>query len=689
MEETGRREQLYTNRELSWLKFEERVLEETVDITNPLLERARFLSICSSNLDEFFMVRVASLKEMVRSGSEIPDIAGFTPSEQLLMISDAVADIVNKQYLIYNREIRKELKKNKVKIITPDKLTKKQAEKVKNIFEKKIYPVLTPIVVDKRMPFPLVKSMALYFCVELAWKFEEEPVLGLLQVPARQGRLILLEEKEGKYTYILTEDIIRMFLGRMFSNFEILNQGVFRVTRDADLSLADDEAGDLLKSIESKLKLRQWGEADRLEIEKSTPPDIVLKLRRELFLEEHEVVYADGPVDLTFLFELYKKTDIGALKIHGHKSVWPHSVIKGQSMFDQIKEHDIMLFHPYESFEPVIDFIKEAAMDKDVLAIKQTLYRVSGDSPVVHALAEAAQNGKQVTVLVELKARFDEENNIGWARVLEAAGCNVIYGPPMLKTHCKISLVVRSEGDEIVRYTHLSTGNYNDTTAKTYSDIGLFTVNSDIGEDATEVFNLLSGYSKHENWKKFAVAPVNLRETFLSLIKRECDNAKEGKPSGIFAKVNSLCDKEIIDALYEASANGVKIDLVVRGICCLKTGIPGISDNITVRSIVGIFLEHSRIYKFENGGKTEYYLSSADWMPRNLDRRIEILFPVEDKKLRKELNQNLIKMLKDNEKARILHADGSYYVETDNSKNKFCYQEDFLEEIKDQNKNFC
>lgn len=669
----------YTNRELSWLKFEERVLEEAVDITNPLLQRAKFLGIFASNLDEFYMIRVASLKEMSRTGITDKDISGLDAGEQLILISDATDKLIKKQYEIYNSGIVKGLSKANIEIKPGNKLTGRQLKIAESIFNDKIYPILTPIVVEKNMPFPLVRNKSLNFCLMFSWQFDEEPLVGILQVPSVFGRTVLIEENKGKKIYVLVEDIIRLFIGRLFSNFKIENVQLFRVTRDADLSLVDDEAGDLLASIENKVKLRQWGDANRLEIEDTCDEKALEILRSALFLEKYEVKKVSGPLDLTFLFDIYASTDNTELKVHKTVGVWPSDINNNESYFMQIARKDILLFHPYESFEPVVEFIREAANDDNVLAIKQTLYRVSGDSPIVHNLALASRNGKQVTVLVELKARFDEENNIGWARMLESAGCHVIYGPANLKTHCKLALVVRKEGDELVRYTHLSTGNYNDTTAKQYTDIGLFTADKKFGEDATEVFNLLSGYNKPKAWNKFAVAPINLRDTFIKLINRERDNAKAGLQAGITAKLNSLCDKEIIDALYEASAAGVKIDLIVRGICCLKPGIQGLSDNITVRSIVGIFLEHSRIYRFENAGEPKYFLASADWMPRNMDRRIELLFPVENKELQEKLNCNLIKLLKDNRKARTLLPDGTYKVIGLNEKAYNC-QQDFMDE---------
>ena len=662
----------YENRELSWLKFDARVLNEAKDKSIPLLERLKFVSITSSNLDEFFMVRVASLKDMVHADYRKRDIAGMTASEQLDRINTATRKLVESQYNTYNRSLVPLMAANGIHIIEKyEELTAEQAAYVDRYFEEDVYPVLTPMAVDASRPFPLIRNKTLNIAALLSSKKDEKHKdaveFATVQVPGVLPRLVPIPadtsensgEVEGR-TFILLEQIIEKNIDKLFLNYHVLCAHPYRVMRNADLPIDEDEAADLLKEIQKQLKKRQWGEVIRLEVEASVDKKLLRFLKDELKVAEEDIFQISGPIDLTFLMKMYGLSGCDSLRYEPYKPQRVPEIEPGEDIFEAIRGGDILLHHPYETFDPVVDFIRQAASDPDVLAIKQTLYRVSGNSPIIASLAQAAENGKQVSVLVELKARFDEENNIVWAKKLEQAGCHVIYGLVGLKTHSKIALVVRREEDGIRRYVHLGTGNYNDSTAKLYTDCGIFTCDGAIGEDATAVFNMLSGYSEPLSWNELAVAPIWLRTKFTKLIRRETKHAKEGKPAKIIAKMNSLCDPGIIESLYEASAAGVKIQLIVRGICCLKVGIPGVSENIEVRSIVGNFLEHSRIFYFFNDGEEELYMGSADWMPRNLDRRVEILFPVLDDELKKRVRHILDVELADTLKAHVLHADGNY-----------------------------
>lgn len=662
----------YENRELSWLKFDARVLNEAKDKSIPLLERLKFVSITSSNLDEFFMVRVASLKDMVHADYRKRDIAGMTASEQLDRINTATRKLVESQYNTYNRSLVPLMAANGIHIIEKyEELTAEQAAYVDRYFEEGVYPVLTPMAVDASRPFPLIRNKTLNIAALLSSKKDEKHKdaveFATVQVPGVLPRLVPIPadtlensgEVEGR-TFILLEQIIEKNIDKLFLNYHVLCAHPYRVMRNADLPIDEDEAADLLKEIQKQLKKRQWGEVIRLEVEASVDKKLLRFLKDELKVAEEDIFQISGPIDLTFLMKMYGLSGCDSLRYEPYKPQRVPEIEPGEDIFEAIRVGDILLHHPYETFDPVVDFIRQAASDPDVLAIKQTLYRVSGNSPIIASLAQAAENGKQVSVLVELKARFDEENNIVWAKKLEQAGCHVIYGLVGLKTHSKIALVVRREEDGIRRYVHLGTGNYNDSTAKLYTDCGIFTCNEAIGEDATAVFNMLSGYSEPLSWNELVLAPIWLRTRFMRLIARETKHAREGKPARIVAKMNSLCDEGIIAALYEASAAGVEIELIVRGICCLKVGIPGISENIHVRSIVGNFLEHSRIFFFLNDGEEELYMGSADWMPRNLDRRVEILFPVLDDTLKEKVKHILDVELADNTKAHVLKPDGEY-----------------------------
>ena len=676
---------LYYNRELSWILFDQRILSEARDKNIPLFERLKFLSISSSNLDEFFMVRVASLKDMVNAKYDKPDIAGMTPAEQLDQISVEIHQLVSQQYSTYNRSLIPQMNQNGLHVIRQhEELTKKEEEFVDEYFQENVYPVLTPMAVDSSRPFPLIRNKSLNIAALVRKKEEKDELeFATVQVPSVLSRIIQLPvEEEENYVkkVILLEEVIERNIQKLFLNYDIVCAHPYRIMRNADLSIDEDEAADLLKEIEKQLKKRQWGEAIRLEVENGVDKRLLKILKKELHLESANIYEIDGPLDLTFLMKMYGLDGFEHLKLEKYEPQLVPRLPVGFDIFEQIRKGDILLHHPYQTFTPVVEFIRQAASDPDVLAIKQTLYRVSGNSPIIAALAQAAENGKQVSVLVELKARFDEENNIVWARKLEKAGCHVIYGLVGLKTHSKITLVVRREEDGIRRYVHLGTGNYNDATAKLYTDIGLLTCSELIGEDATAVFNMLSGYSEPLFWNKLALAPLWLKDKFISLIEREKNFALEGKQARIIAKMNSLCDQDVIAALYEASAAGVKIDLIVRGICCLKVGVAGVSENITVRSIVGNFLEHSRIFYFRNDDNWEIYCGSADWMPRNLERRVEILFPVEAEELKNQLWEILEYNLKDTTKAHIMQPDGTYEKVDKRGKVLFCAQDAFCQD---------
>lgn len=686
----------FYNRELSWIAFNNRVLGEAKDEGIPLFERIKFLSITASNLDEFFMVRVASLKDMVNAGYTKKDIAGMSPEEQLEEINKATHKLVKDQYVTYNEALLPLLAQNGLTVVEKhENLTKNECDFVDRFFQDNVYPVLTPMAVDSSRPFPLIRNKSLNLGALVSRKEEKgrkhlfarksvqgkEIEFATVQVPSVIPRIVQLpDSQDGTKRVILLEQIIERNMDKLFLNYNIECVFPFRIMRNADFSLEEEEAEDLLKEIEKQLKKRQWGQAIRLEVEAGIEKRLLDIIQKELFIEEKDIYNIPGPLDLTFLMKMYGLEGFEHLK---NKPYVPQPVPElepGDDIFERIRKQDILLHHPYQTFAPVVDFIKQAARDPQVLAIKQTLYRVSGNSPIIAALAQAAENGKQVSVLVELKARFDEENNIVWAKKLEKAGCHVIYGLVGLKTHCKITLVVRREEEGIRRYVHLGTGNYNDATAKLYTDLGLLTCNEAIGEDATAVFNMLSGYSEPLGWNHLALAPLWLKDKFLYLINREKKNAANKRPARIVAKMNSLCDPDIIKALYTAAAAGVKIQLIVRGICCLRTGVEGTGDNIEVRSIVGNFLEHARIFYFENAGEPELYMASADWMPRNLERRVEILFPVLNAELKEKVWHVLEVQLNDNQKAQILKADGSYEKVDSSGKDPCNAQEEFCRE---------
>lgn len=647
----------FYNRELSWLKFNLRVLKEAMVKDTPLLERLKFIAISASNLDEFFMVRVASLWSNFDSGVEKRDASGMSVHEQLVAISQAAHEQVRTQTksLI---ALMAEMDAVKLHFRRVKDLSELGKDWLEEYYREVVFPVLTPMAVDASRPFPFLANKTLNLAVELI-KADGEHSMGLIQVPSVLDRIVEVEP-EGKRTFVFLEDIIASHCHDLFKGCHILDMVSFRVTRDSDLDLEEDDSVDLMKEVEESLRKRKRGAAVRLEIFKTNNNRIKRFLEENLDVTEMEVYEINGPLDPTCFF-----------KFIGMKGMWPWlyepfvpqrplELPDDSDLFAAIRENDILLHHPYESFDPVVKLVSDAADDPQVLAIKQTLYRVSGNSPIVAALARAAENGKQVTVLVELKARFDEENNILWARRLEKAGCHVIYGLVGLKTHAKIILIVRKEDNGIKRYLHLGTGNYNDSTAKLYTDIGLMTANDEFGSDASAFFNLLSGYSEPPVWNKLVMAPLGLREKIYALIDNEIAMVRAGREGHIIAKMNSLIDQPVIQKLYEASAAGVHIDLIVRGICGLRTGIEGISDNITVRSIVGRQLEHSRIFWFANGGEEQLYLSSADWMPRNLNDRVELFFPVETEEHIRRIKALLDLYLRDNVGAHMMQSNGSY-----------------------------
>lgn len=677
----------FKNRELSWLDFNYRVLSEARDKHIPLMERLKFLSITASNLDEFFMIRVASLKDQVHAGYTKKDIAGMTAKEQIDEILKVTHAFVATQYTTYNRSFLPSLKKEGLKMITEyEKLTPEQADYVDTYFQQEVFPVLTPMAVDSSRPFPLIRNKSLNIGALLMDKKKKDTIdFATVQVPSVLPRVVTIpSDKDNCTTVILLEQIIEKNIQKLFLNYKVLCATPFRVMRNADLTIDEDEAADLLIEIEKQLKKRQWGEAIRLEVEDDIDKRLLKILKRELDISTESIFKINGPLDLTFLMKVYGMEGFDSLKEAPYTPQPPKMIDSSRNLFEQIRERDLLVHHPYETFDPVVNFVRLAAKDPDVLAIKQTLYRVSSHSPIIASLAEAAENGKQVSVLVELKARFDEENNIVWARKLEKAGCHVIYGLVGLKTHSKITLVVRREEDGIRRYVHLGTGNYNDSTARLYTDMGMFTCKQPYGEDATAVFNMLSGYSEPLAWNKLSLAPLWLRDKFLSLIAREKEYALKGRPAKIIAKMNSLCDPGIINALYDASSAGVEIQLIVRGICCLRAGVSNLSENIHIRSIIGTFLEHSRIFYFENNGNPEYYMGSADWMPRNLDKRVEILFPVEAPELQAEIKNILDIQLADTKKAHLLMPDGTYEKVDQRGKSPLNSQMYFCEQAKKQ-----
>lgn len=649
---------LYNNRELSWMDFNSRVLDEAFEKENPILERVKFLAITASNLDEFFMVRVAGIMEKIEEGSKSPDPAGLTPKQQFEKLSEKIHAFSERQYSCLYRSIIPLLKKHSLVFADTDTLSEAQIDYINEYFDEIVFPVLTPLAVDTGRPFPLLANKSLNIAIRL--KKEEESVFAVLQVPSILPRFIELPASDENRSFILLEDIIMYRLSSLFELYKIKAYCPFRITRNSDMDI-DEDTDNLLTEIEKSIKKRKRGKPVRLEIVQRCDKELKKFLTDMLDVDSKEIYELPGALDLTFLSKFGGLSGCDDLRFKPIVPVSPAADFMGYSdIFEAIRDGDKMVHHPYESFDAVLQLVRQAAEDKDVLAIKQTLYRVSGNSPIIAALIKAAENGKQVTVLVELKARFDEENNIHWARKLEKAGCHVIYGLTGLKTHCKILLVIRQEEDGIRRYLHMGTGNYNDITARFYTDIGVFTCKDAFGRDASSLFNVLTGFSTPPQYNKFVVAPLGMRSFFETMIKRETENALNGLPAKIVVKVNSLVDPSIISLLYEASQAGVTIKLIVRGICCLIPGVEGISENITVCSIVGQLLEHSRIFYFENGGDPRIYMGSADWMPRNLDRRVELVFPIEDERLKQRALDILELMLSDTVNTRVQKPDTSY-----------------------------
>ena len=653
----------YFNRELSWLDFNKRVIEEAQDPQNPLLEQLNFLSIASSNLDEFYMVRVAGLQDQFKLGYHVTDSkTDMTPLEQLSALSVKNGENVALQYEYYYGLLDKLAAKN-IRIKKISEISENEFAVMEETFHEQIFPALTPLGIDAYRPFPNLNNKLIHIFVNL--KKEDTTRVAIVPVPAQLQRFILLDDDKNDIGIVLLEDVVRHFIHTLFKGFTVTNSFSCRITRNADLELHEDGADDLLVVIQDYLKKRKNGMTVRLEVDTrdtiASLQDDVRFLQTELDLDDRDVYMIDGPLDLTFLSKLTRY-----LMIVLPDAVYPDfspvipSDLSGKNIFDVVEKQDVFLHHPYDSFDPVVDFIKSAAEDEDTIAIKQTLYRVSKDSPIIEGLKTAAESGKQVTVLVELKARFDEENNVQWAKELEEAGAHVLYGMTHLKTHSKITMVVKKHHDKIVRYVHLATGNYNDKTAKLYTDMAIFTANKEIGEDATNFFNYLSGYSDQPEYNHLHVSPFEIRDSFIEYIDDEIASHKQFGNGHILAKMNSLTDKRVIMKLYEASQAGVRVDLIIRGICGLKPQVPGVSENIHVRSIVGRFLEHSRVYYFHHNGDENLFLSSADMMTRNMIKRVEIEFPILDDAIKKEILSLMAVYLADNTKARELHPDGTY-----------------------------
>lgn len=664
---------LYINRELSLLEFQRRVLEEARDEENPLLERLKFLAIFGSNMDEFYMVRVSGIRKQVESNVMKLSEDGLTPREELAAIRKVAQGLMQDAQNCFQRKLLSSLDKEGIHVLDYQKLSKSQKERADSYFKDVIYPVLTPLALDPGHPFPHISNLSLNLAIVIRDKKGNEK-FARLKVPDTLPRLIPIKRSSGSvrkdgtipfhHYFVWLEQVIAANLSDLFPGLEVVDAHPFRIVRDADIEIQELEADDLLETMQQSIRKRKFGSVVQVAIYPSMPDEIRDLLVENLEVQPNDVYVMNHPLGLANLWQLYNSVERFELKYPPYKQRTPkplRDLETPESIFEIIRSENVLLHHPYETFSPVIDFLYTAARDPNVLAIKQTVYRVGSNAPVVEALLEAAERGKQVAVLMELKARFDEESNIGWARALEDAGVHVVYGLVGLKTHCKVSMIVRREGEGIRRYLHLATGNYNAVTSRFYEDIGMFTCDEDMGSDATDLFNYLTGYSTKTTYKKLLVAPVNLREQIEARVRREIEHAKAGNKARIVFKMNSLVDMDMIQLLYQASQAGVKIDLLVRGMCCLRPGIKGVSDNIRVISVVGRYLEHSRIYYFGNNGNDEVYLGSADLMPRNLNHRVEVVFPVENKKQVRFLREKILDAyLKDNTRARILEPDGSY-----------------------------
>ncbi|MEM7655033.1 MAG: polyphosphate kinase 1 [Bacteroidota bacterium] len=679
MAENLKHPKFYFNRELSWLKFNDRVLEEAEDRTHPLLEQLKFIAIFSSNLDEFFMIRVAGLKEQLAARVRDIQADGLAPKELLQRISAHVHESVAWQAEILTSKILPKLRRKGIRLRSVNSLRKNERTFIQEYFRTNIFPVLTPLAIDPTHPFPQLKSLGLNLLVNLRAPYQREEKRAVIHIPASLPRFVELPQDNGKRDFVPVEDIIRKYAAQLFPKMKLLSMASFRITRNADLDLSEAEADDLLKLIERELRKRREGTVIRLEVSKEISSKNRRFLRKITGSSEDDIYDIPTFLDLT-AFMAFLKLDFPDLKDAPFNPALNQRFVADRDIFKTIAERDVLLHHPYDSFNHVVDFLQEAAEDPQVMAIKQTLYRASGRSSIVKALEKAVINGKQVTALIELKARFDEENNIEWAKELDKAGVNVVYGVLGLKTHCKIAMVVRKEEDRIRRYLHIGTGNYNETTARIYTDMGLMTCNEQMGEDASALFNLLTGYSMQEEWNQFLVAPKSLRNRLEEMLKQCIASHRPESPSRIIMVINSLVDPKMIQLLYQASQAGIKVDLVIRGICCLKPGIKGVSDNITVKSIVGRFLEHCRIFYFKSEGESNIYLGSADMMQRNLNRRVELVFPVEDPEIKLRVRRILQHLLDDEAKTRYLQKDGNY-VRAANQKG-LNVQEFLLEESK-------
>jgi len=654
----------FINRELSWLEFNRRVLEEAQDASQPLIERIKFLSIFSSNLDEFFEIRVAGIKQQIESETSDVGPDGLSPTETFNQIQRLAHELVATEYDLFNKDLLPELEKNRIRIRKVSELGTRRAAWSRKYFQEEVFPMLTPLAVDASHPFPDLLNKSHNLLVRAKTKRRGEPLFAIVQVPRVIPRLILAPRGHGDdepWDYIYLASLIKQHIAELFPGLILDAVHAFRVTRNSDLYIDDEEAENLLRTIEQELRRSSKGDAVRLEVEADCPKDFIELLLEFYDLTDADVYKLDGPLSMTHLTPILTNDAFAKLKDKSFQPGRDPALPPHADMFDVMRRQDVLLHHPYDSFDPIVDLVEEAARDPQVLAIKITLYRTSGDSPIVEALIDAATAGKQVTAIVELRARFDEAANIQWARRLEEAGAHVIYGVVGLKTHCKALLIVRRDSDQIRRYVHLGTGNYHQRTARIYTDFSLLTSNPQLTEEVAIVFNTLTGLAGYPGLKKLMVAPFDMKQRLIAKIERERDNARAGKPARIIAKLNSLVDQEIIEKLYEASNADVTIDLIVRGICCLRPKVPGLSDYIRVVSIVGRFLEHSRIYYFENAGQPEVYLSSADWMPRNFLRRVEVAFPIETPQLRDLIiNEVLPRFLNDRVKARELQPDGSY-----------------------------
>jgi polyphosphate kinase len=653
----------FINRELSWLEFNQRVLQESLDVNTPLLERLKFFCITSSNLDEFFEVRVAGLKQQVESGVVSRGLDGLNPAETLRAVQVRIARMVDDQYRCWREQLAPSLAAHGICFVDPSRLKEADLKWLEDFFRAQVLPVLTPLAIDPVHPFPQLLNKSLNIIVQLQMKTEKENLrhLAVVQVPRVLPPVVKLPREGAAQDYVFLGDIVGYFLKDLFPGTKILGYWHFRVTRNSELYLDEQDAGNLLKAVEKELHNRRKGQAVRLEIDQDCPARIRQPLLNTLGLTDSDASLIDGPLYPARLMAIYEGDHSPELRDPPFSPAVAAAVRKESDLFAAIRRHDILLHHPYESFATVVDFLEKSAKDPKVLAIKQTLYRTGGDDRIVGALMEAATRGKQVTAVVELRARFDEANNIQWSRQLEEAGVHVVYGLVGYKIHCKLCLVVRQDDDAIRRYVHLSSGNYNPTTARLYTDVGLLTCQPDFGEDATNVFNLLTGIGHFQPTRKLLLSPFQLHKRMLFFIQREIDNAQQGRSARIIARMNALLDGQMIEALYRASQAGVKIDLLVRGICCLRPNLAGVSENITVRSIVDKFLEHSRVFYFENGGEPEIFVGSADWMPRNFFRRIEAVFPIENPRLRRRVKDELLAIpLADNVKAWLLQADGTY-----------------------------